>query len=151
MALLFAVFWGYLFFGVIDLFVFLQGPEFHESFHLETGWGLFFLVLVAAPLVAVAVAPDRVIPAAFQQVLLVAMAIAIGAALSASPRHLLPAVGLGATAVAVAALGGGVRAVLRALVGGRGARAHSSWSRRGRGSPMRWRRPSLHGRAIACR
>jgi hypothetical protein len=42
MALLFAVFWGYLFYGVIDLFVFLQGREFHESFHLETAGGCSF-------------------------------------------------------------------------------------------------------------
>ncbi len=111
-ALLLAVFWGYLFYGVIDLLVFLQGPEFHESFHLETGWGLSFLVMVAAPLVAVAVAPETVMPAALQQVLLVGVAVAIGAALSASPKHLLPAVGLGATAIAVAALSGGVRAAL---------------------------------------
>jgi len=96
-AALLAVFWGYFFFGVNDLLVFLQGPEFHASFHLETGWGLFFLFLVAAPLVAVAIAPLAVFPAALQQVLLGGVAVAVAALLCVSPGHLVLAAGLGGT------------------------------------------------------
>jgi hypothetical protein len=107
-----AIFWGLWFFGLTDLLVFLQGPEFHADFHLETGWGLFFLVMVAVPLAAIAVAPRSVLPAAVQQVLLAAVAVAIGAALSASPKHLLPAAGLAATALVVASLSGSVRVAL---------------------------------------
>jgi hypothetical protein len=57
---LLAVFWGFLFYGLIDLLAFAQGPDFHASLLLSTGWGLLFLVLVAGPLVAVAVRPGRV-------------------------------------------------------------------------------------------
>jgi hypothetical protein len=113
-ALLLAVFWGYVFFGVYDLFVFLQGSGFHESFHLETGWGLFFLFIVAAPLIAVTFAPETVLPAALQQVLLACVALAVAAVLSASPKHLLPAAGLGATTALVAAVSARVR-VARAI------------------------------------
>lgn len=102
-AFLLGLFWGWLFFGLIDLLVFLQGAEFHESFHLETGWGLLFVFIVAAPLIAVAAAPGRVIPAVFQQVLLAAGAVTIGAALSASSTHFLLAIGLGFTALVVTA------------------------------------------------
>jgi hypothetical protein len=109
LACLFAIFWGYLFFGLIDLTVFLQGPEFHDSFHLETGWGLFFTFLVAAPLLAVAIAPAT-LPGAVQQVLLAAAALAVGAILAASPEHLLAATGIGTTALVIAAAGNSVEA-----------------------------------------
>jgi hypothetical protein len=109
---LLAVFWGYVFYGIYDLLVFLQGPEFHQSFHLETGWGLFFLFMVAAPLVAVAVAGSSAAPALPQQLLLAAVAVVVGAALSASPRHLLVAIGLAATVGLLAPMCGGLRAVL---------------------------------------
>ena len=46
LALLFAVFWGYVFFGLIDLLVPLLDPEFHDVLVLEAGWGLLFVVLV---------------------------------------------------------------------------------------------------------
>ena len=112
LAVLLAVFWGYLFYGIIDLLVFLQGPKFHQSFHLETGWGLFFLFMVGAPLVAVAVAPSRFAPTLPQQLLLGAVAVAVAAALSASPKHLLVTVGLAATAGLMAPVSGGLRAIL---------------------------------------
>lgn len=104
-AVLFAVFWGFFFFGLIDLLVFLQGPEFLPSFQLETGWGLFFLIIVAVPLLAIAVIPDAVLPAALQQVSAAGVAIAIGAGLSGSPEHVIPAAGVAATALTVAAVG----------------------------------------------
>jgi hypothetical protein len=106
-----AIFWGYLFFGLIDLTVFLQGPEFHDSFHLETGWGLFFTLLVAAPLLAVAIAPVT-LPGAVQQVLLAAAALVVGATLTASPEHLLPAIGVGTTALVIAAAGDSVEVLM---------------------------------------
>jgi hypothetical protein len=103
LALLLAIFWGYLFYGITDLLVFAQGPEFHQSFHLETNWGLFFLFLIAAPLVSVAIRrPRSGLPTALQQVLLGGVSVLLGAALSASAMHLLLVVGLVGTAVIVA-------------------------------------------------
>ncbi len=112
LALSLAVFWGYFFYGLYDLLVFLQGPDFHQDFHLETGWGLFFLFMVAAPLVAFAVAPSRATPAAAQQLLVAAVAIAVGAALSASPIHLLAVIGLVGTSLLLVLTTHGPRAAL---------------------------------------
>jgi hypothetical protein len=105
---LLALFWGYLFYGLIDLLVFVQGKEFHASFQLETGWGLFFLLLVAAPLLAIALVPRRGLPAAVQQVMLAGLAMVVGAVLSESAKHLLPAIGLLMSAAVVAPLIGGL-------------------------------------------
>lgn len=102
-----AVFWGVLFFGLIDLTVFTQGAEFHQSFQVETGWGLFFTFVVAAPLLAVAVGPRTVRPAALHQVGLAAIAVAVGAALSRSPMHLYVVAGLVATVGLLVVAGGG--------------------------------------------
>jgi len=70
---------------------------------LSTGWGLLFLFLVGAPLVAFAVRPSAVSPSALAQVTLVAAAVMTAAALSASPRYLSVVAGLLVT-VAVLAL-----------------------------------------------
>jgi hypothetical protein len=106
-----AVCWGFFFFGLVDLLAFVQGPEFHERLLLSTGWGLLFTFLVAAPLVAMAVAPSGSTPAALDQVLAAAVAVAVAAGLSASPDQLPVSVALVVTAVVVAALGDGVRAL----------------------------------------
>jgi hypothetical protein len=100
---LLAVFWGFLFYGLIDLLAFAQGPDFHASLLLSTGWGLLFLVLVAGPLVAVAVRPGTGATAA-GQVAVAGMAVGVAAALSGSPRHLLVAGALLATAAVLAAV-----------------------------------------------
>ena len=99
---LLAVFWGFLFYGLIDLLAFAQGPDFHDSLVLSTGWGLLFLVLVAGPLVAVAVRPGARAAAA-GQVAVAGLAVVVAAALSGSPRHLLVAGALLATAAVLAA------------------------------------------------
>jgi len=98
-----AIFWGFLFFGLLDLFAFLQGDEFHAPLLLETGWGLLFLFLVAAPLVVVAAAPAYAGVSALAEVVAVGLAVAIGALLSGSPRHLIASAGLLLTAGLVAA------------------------------------------------
>ena len=47
-----ALFWGFFWFGLIDLLVVIEQDEiFHRDYILESGWGLLFLVLVAVPLV----------------------------------------------------------------------------------------------------
>ena len=99
-AALAAVFWGVFFFGLIDLLAFAQGEEFHASMVLSTGWGLLFLVLVAAPLFvrAMAASLSACVPS---QIAVVGAALAVGAVLSTSPRHLLLAAAVGVTAVAV--------------------------------------------------
>src|SRR3954453_18307735 len=99
---LFGLFWGFFFYGLIDLLAFAQGEQFHAALLLSTGWGLLFLFLVAAPLGALAVRPSAVSPAALAQVTLVAAAVIAAAALSASPRYLLVAAGLVVTVTALA-------------------------------------------------
>jgi hypothetical protein len=98
-----AIFWGFLFYGLIDLLAFAQGPDFHASLVLSTGWGLLFLVLAAGPLVSVAVRPGTRATAA-GQVAVAALAVGVAAALSGSPRHLLVAGALLATAAVLAAV-----------------------------------------------
>jgi hypothetical protein len=49
-ATLFGLFWGFFFYGLIDLMAFAQGEQFHAALLLSTGWGLVFLFLVAGPL-----------------------------------------------------------------------------------------------------
>ena len=85
---LFGLFWGFFFYGLIDLFAFAQGAQFHAALLLSTGWGLLYLFLVAAPLVALAVRASAVLPSALAQVALVAAAVITAAALSSSPRYL---------------------------------------------------------------
>ena len=100
---LLAVFWGFLFYGLIDLLAFAQGPDFHASLVLSTGWGLLFLVLVAGPLGAVVVRPGTS-ATAVRQVAVVGVAVAVAAALSESPRHLLVAGAVLGTAAVLAAV-----------------------------------------------
>jgi len=75
----------------------------HASLVLSTGWGLLFLVLVAGPLGTVAVRPGTR-TTAVGQVAVAGVAVGVAAALSGSPRHLLVAGGLLATAVALVAV-----------------------------------------------
>jgi len=100
---LLAVFWGLLFYGLIHLLAFAQGPDFHASLILSTGWGLLFLVLVAGPLGAVVARPGAR-ATALGQVAVVGVAVAVAAALSGSARHLLVAGALLTTAAVLAAL-----------------------------------------------
>ncbi len=58
-----AGFWGYFFFGLMDLAVPLdQTPGFDDSYLLETGWGLMSTAMVVVPLVALAVKPGLFTP-----------------------------------------------------------------------------------------
>ena len=100
---LLGLFWGFSFYGLIDLLAFAQGEQFHAALVLSTGWGLLFLFLVAAPLVALAVRASAVSPSALAEVALVAAAVITAAVLSSSPRYLSVAAGLLVT-VAVLAL-----------------------------------------------
>ena len=71
LAALLAVFWGLAFYGLIDLLAFAQGPEFHATLLLSTGWGLLFLFLVAAPLLTLCIRSPAVSGAALAEVALV--------------------------------------------------------------------------------
>jgi hypothetical protein len=73
-----AVFWGFLWFGLIDLLVVVeQDAQFDEDYLFESGWGLLFLVLVAVPLVVLAMRPGE--PVALAQLVVVTVAILLGA------------------------------------------------------------------------
>ena len=104
-----AILWGFFFFGLIDLLAFAQGPDFHTTVLLSTGWGLLFLFLVGAPLLAIALRPASLTPASLGLVAAVAVAVAAGSAESGSAGHLLVAVALVMTVVALAASGGELR------------------------------------------
>ena len=95
------LFWGFFFYGLIDLLAFAQGEEFHGALALSTGWGLVFLFLVAGPLFALSVRASAVSPSALAQVALVAAAVLAAAVLSSSPRHLFVSAGLIATVAAL--------------------------------------------------
>jgi hypothetical protein len=100
-----AVFWGYLFFGIIDLAVVLdRTPGFYDSYLLETGWGLLFTVLVAAPMAVLSVRPTLVMPVT--QVAVVAVCVAVPAVVAPYARLLFPAAGLLLSAAVVSVLAG---------------------------------------------
>jgi hypothetical protein len=83
LAVLAAVFWAGVFYGLIDLSVPMsQDERFYDGYLLETGWGLLFTVLVAVPCVLWAVHPGAaVFP---RQLIAIAVVIAaVGLAASA--------------------------------------------------------------------
>src|SRR3954451_4144796 len=96
-AALLAIFWGLLFFGIVDLLAFLQGEEFHATILLSTGWGLLFLFLVSGPLVVLSVDRSAWSAAATVEIAAVAVALATAAMLSTAPRFFLAALGVAAT------------------------------------------------------
>lgn len=97
-----ALFWGVLFFGLVDLLVVpLQDQQFYLHYLLETGWGLLFTMLVMVPLLAWAAQPRwRVFP---QQVAVVAVAVLLTGLGALAPGQLLVAVFL-VLSVAVSAM-----------------------------------------------
>src|SRR3954468_20465962 len=100
-----AVWWGFLFYGLIDLLAFLQGPEFHDSILLSTGWGLLFLFLAAGPLTVLAVRSGSAASAVSAQLACVTVALVIAAVLGQSAGYLIAAAGMALTAVLVIARG----------------------------------------------
>src|SRR4051795_7241776 len=86
-----ALVWGLFLYGVVDLLAFLQGEEFHDSILLSTGWGLLFLFLVAGPLAVLCLGRAAWSASAGTQIVAVALALVVAAALSAAPRFLLAA------------------------------------------------------------
>jgi hypothetical protein len=96
LAVVSAVFWGYLFFGLIDLAVPLdETPGFYASYLLETGWGVLYTFLVAAAFVSLAVRPRLAMPLA--QLAVVAACLVLTALAAGSWVQLLPGVALAAT------------------------------------------------------
>lgn len=101
-----AVFWAVVWFGITDLLVVvLQDGQFHEDYLFESGWGLLYLVLVAVPLVWLAVRPGE--PVALAQLGVVTSAVLVGALWRGSWPQTWNAVGLALTVTSVAWLGGG--------------------------------------------
>ncbi|MFD6134064.1 hypothetical protein [Isoptericola sp. NPDC056618] len=101
LAVVLGIFWSVLFFGIIDLTSYFDGPEWVPMSLLATGWGLMFTVMVAAPLLAAGIWPSLGDVAALQLVL-GGLAIAVAAALSGTPAHLIVAAGVAGSAAAVA-------------------------------------------------
>jgi hypothetical protein len=95
-----ALFWSVLFFGLIDLATIVVPGEFLPTVPLEASWGAFFTVIVAGAFAHVAWRPDdRGAPAV--QLLLAAAALVGGAALAA---RLEPVIVAAVLAVLVALL-----------------------------------------------
>lgn len=110
-----AVFWGLLWFGLIDLLVVVeQDARFDEDYIFESGWGLLYLVLFAVPLVVLAVRPGAAV--ALTQLAVVTLAVLIGGLWRPAWPQLWNGLGLVLTVALVA------------------------WV--GRGRPVKWRRPA---------
>jgi hypothetical protein len=106
LAVVSALWWGGLFFGMIDLNVALdQTPGFYESYVLETGWGLLYTFLVAAPCVALAVRPALTMP--LVQLAAAGVAVAVTAVAGGSFGQLIPAALLLLNAAVLSRLGRG--------------------------------------------
>ena len=110
-----AVFYGVLWFGIIDLLtVFVErGPEWHDGYLLETGWGLFFLVLVAGPFGVLAVRPGHA--GALAMLAVASVALVLGGIWAREAAQVLNGLAVGVGAAAVAALGRGRRPDRRPL------------------------------------
>jgi hypothetical protein len=104
-AVLAAVFWGFVWFGLIDLLVVvLQDEDFHEDYLLESGWGLLYLVLTAVPLVLLAFRPGDGVAVA--QLTIVTLAVLVGAVWAGALPQLWNGLGLALTVGLLAVLGG---------------------------------------------
>ena len=104
-AVLAALFWGVLFFGLIDLSVVpMSMTDFAPHYLLETGWGLLYTMLVMLPLLLWAVRPrcDVLI----QQVLAAAAAVAVTGVAAAAGGQVVAAAFLALTALAPPAMAG---------------------------------------------
>ncbi|SHJ97533.1 hypothetical protein SAMN05443637_101379 [Pseudonocardia thermophila] len=90
LAVVFALFWGVLFFGLVDLATAVaEDPRFRHFLLVEAGWGLLYTVLVMLPLLAWAVRPAATI--LLQQVLAAAAAVLVAAVAGFAPGQVLPA------------------------------------------------------------
>lgn len=104
-AALAAVFWGYFWFGLLDLLVVVtQDEQFHDDYLFESGWGLLYLVMIAVPLIVLVRAPGD--PVAVVQLGVVTAAVLIGAAWGAAVPQLWNGLGLAVTGALVWVLGG---------------------------------------------
>lgn len=104
-ALVAALFWGVLFFGIIDLLVVpVQDEEFFQFYLIETGWGLLYTLLVMLPLVLWAVRPGREV--FLQQALAAAAAVLLCGLAALAPGQVFVAGLLAGSALAPAALAG---------------------------------------------
>jgi len=100
-----ALFWGVLFFGMIDLAtVLLQDERFAEHYLLEAGWGLLYTGLVMVPLLVWAVLPRGTV--LLQQVVAGAVGVAVTGLAAGALGQVLPAAGLVLSALVPAALAG---------------------------------------------
>lgn len=100
-----SVFFGALFFGLIDLTtVLINDPDWRESYLLETGWGVLFTLLVAVPFGALTVRPHHGVLLA--QLVAVSVAIAAATLWSGYALLLVPATVVVVLAAAVGQLAG---------------------------------------------
>ncbi|MFI2703220.1 hypothetical protein [Cellulosimicrobium composti] len=98
-----ALFWGVLFFGLVDLAtVVLQDERFARHYLVEAGWGLLYTGLAMLPLLAWAVRPRATV--LLQGVLVTGAAVALAGLVAGAFGQLLPALGLAASALVPAAL-----------------------------------------------
>jgi hypothetical protein len=105
LAVLLALFWGVLWFGLIDLLVVvLQDERFHDDYLMESGWGLLYLVLVTVPLVVLVARPWDAV--ALHQVAVCAVAVLLGAVWGTARPQLLTGLALVATVALLGWRGG---------------------------------------------
>ena len=103
-AALAAVFWGFFWFGLIDLLVVVeQDEQFRQHYLFESGWGLLYLVVVAVPLTVLAFRPGG--PVAVAQLVVATLAVLIGAVWGVAWPQLWTGLGLALTVGLLAWLG----------------------------------------------
>ncbi|MGZ4614034.1 MAG: hypothetical protein ACXV4A_00600 [Actinomycetes bacterium] len=109
-----AIVWGFVFFGLIDLLVvIIQDDRFYDFYLLETGWGLLYTLLVGVALIVFAFRPRSGV--LLQQLLVVAAAVLVCAAVTPAVAQTVPALFLAGTAVALAVWSGLGLALVRGL------------------------------------
>jgi hypothetical protein len=100
-----ALFWALPMFGLIDLLVVVvNDPDWHASYLLETGWGVLFAVLVAAPLLVYVVRPALGAGVVVVQLLAISVAIAAAALWTGYLPQLVPALLVAGNGAALAVL-----------------------------------------------
>ena len=104
-AVLAAVFWGFAWFGLIDLLVVVQQDEtFHTHYLFESGWGLLYVVLLTVPFCVLVARPGDAV--ALSQAAVCALAVLVGAVWGWAWPQLVNEVGLVVTVGALAAVAG---------------------------------------------
>lgn len=113
-AVLAAIVWAFLYYGLIDLsVVILQDERFYDFYLVDAGWGLLYTVLVGFALVAFAVRPSATVY--LQQLIVISAAILVCALITPASGQVAPAVLLAVTGMVLSVCSGNGLVPVRGL------------------------------------